>query len=106
MNSRDILRIGLDAGSTTLKLVAIDNKGDVVYKDYNRHHADIPGTLLSSLQKMKSLMGNLQVSICTTGSAGMGLSERYHLPFVQEVVAATKVIEEKFPQTKTLIDIG
>ena len=106
MNSRDILRIGLDAGSTTLKLVAIDNKGDVVYKDYNRHHADIPGTLLSSLQKMKSLMGNLQVSICTTGSAGMGLSERYHLPFVQEVVAATKVIEEKFSQTKTLIDIG
>lgn len=106
MNDKGLCRIGLDAGSTTLKLVAIDTKGDVVYKDYNRHHADIPGTLLTSLTKMKASMGNVMVSFCATGSAGMGLSERFQLPFVQEVVAATKVIESKYPLTKTLIDIG
>lgn len=106
MNNKKMCRIGLDVGSTTLKLVAIDGNGDVVYTDYNRHHADISGTLLSSLQRMKDALGDIEVSLCTTGSAGMGLSERYSLPFVQEVVAATKVIEDKFPQTKTLIDIG
>ena len=106
MNDKGLYRIGLDAGSTTLKLVAINDKGDVVYTDYNRHHADIPGTLLSSLRRMKESLGSLSVTLCTTGSAGMGLSERFKLPFVQEVVAATKVIEEKYPLTKTLIDIG
>ena len=105
-NNKELYRIGLDAGSTTLKLVATDEKGDVVYTDYTRHHADISGTLLSSLERMMNKLGNVLTSICTTGSAGMGISERYHLPFVQEVVAATKVIEEKYPDTKTLIDIG
>ena len=104
--NKKVLRIGLDAGSTTLKLVAVDGEGNVVYKDYSRHHADIPGTLQTSLRKMRDSIGDVEVSICTTGSAGMGLSERYSLQFVQEVVAATKVIEEKYPQTKTLIDIG
>lgn len=106
MTNNNKLRIGLDAGSTTLKIVAVDVNGNVVYKDYSRHHADIPGTLQTSLQKMRESLGNVSISICTTGSAGMGLSERYALQFVQEVVAATKVIEEKYPHTKTLIDIG
>ena len=72
-------RIGLDAGSTTLKLVATNSKGDVVYTAYNRHHADIPGTLQKSLHEMRKEMDNISVSLCTTGSAGMGLSERYGL---------------------------
>ena len=51
-NNKELCRIGLDAGSTTLKLVATDEKGDVIYTDYTRHHADISGTLLSSLERM------------------------------------------------------
>lgn len=106
MNQKNIYRIGLDAGSTTLKLVLTDESGDVKYTDYTRHHADIAGTLRGSLERLSQKIDDCSVSICTTGSAGMGIAERFHLPFVQEVVAATKVIEEKYPETKTLIDIG
>lgn len=98
--------IGLDAGSTTLKLVATDGNGNIVYSDYQRHYADISGTLQSSLKRMIEKMGNIEVSFCATGSAGMGISERFGLPFIQEVVAATRVVEVKYPETKTLIDIG
>lgn len=99
-------RIGLDAGSTTLKLVVVDKTGDVVYKDYRRHHADVLNSLIDSLNALKSKFGDVDVAIKVTGSAGMGLSERYKIPFIQEVISATKVIEEKYPSVKTLIDIG
>ncbi len=105
-NDNPQCRIGLDAGSTTLKIVATNKGGDVIYTDYRRHHADISGTLHESLGKLQQELGDVPVAICATGSAGMGLSERYGIPFTQEVVAATKVIEVKYPKTKTLIDIG
>ena len=98
--------IGLDAGSTTLKLVVTDATGAVVFTDYNRHHANIPQVLTQSLQKIQKELGDIHVCIKTTGSAGMGISERFGLPFIQEVVAATLVIEKQFPETKTFIDIG
>lgn len=103
---KNIFNIGLDAGSTTLKVVVTDGNGELVYTDYARHHADIQGTLLLSLNKLKESFPDVQARIQVTGSAGMGLSERFGLPFIQEVVAATQVIEKRFPGTKTLIDIG
>ncbi len=103
---KNIFNIGLDAGSTTLKVVVTDSEGEIVYTDYVRHHADIQGTLLASLENLKHKMSNLPIRMQVTGSAGMGLSERFGLPFIQEVVAATQVIEKRFPGTRTLIDIG
>lgn len=100
------LRIGLDAGSTTLKLVITDDKGDIIFTDYNRHHANIPQALSQSLAKAKEAIGDEPTSIVVTGSAGMGLSERFGLPFTQEVVAASLVIEKKFKDVRTLVDIG
>ncbi len=104
--SKDIYKIGLDAGSTTLKLVVTDTADAVVFTDYNRHHADIPQALIKSLQKAEKALGDVRACIKTTGSAGMGISERFGLPFIQEVVAATLVVEKQFPETRTLIDIG
>ena len=52
--------IGLDAGSTTLKLVATDGNGNIVYTDYQRHYADISGTLQSSLVRMREKMGDVE----------------------------------------------
>ena len=102
----NIYHIGLDAGSTTLKVVVTDGNGEIVYTDYARHHADIQGTLLSSLSSLKEKLSDVPVRIQVTGSAGMGLSERFGLPFIQEVVAATQVIEKRYPDTRTLVDIG
>ena len=102
----NIYHIGLDAGSTTLKVVVTDGNGEIVYTDYARHHADIQGTLLSSLSALKEKLSDVPVRIQVTGSAGMGISERFGLPFIQEVVAATQVIEKRFPDVRTLVDIG
>lgn len=98
--------IGLDAGSTTLKIVATDSLGDVVFFDYSRHHANVSKALTEALHKLKAALGDVQVHIQVTGSAGMGVSERFGVPFIQEVVAASHVVKVKYPETKTLIDIG
>ena len=98
--------IGLDAGSTTLKTVITDNNGEIAFTDYNRHNANIPLALSQSLEKALEKLGDFEAKIAVTGSAGMGLAERYNLPFIQEVVAATLVIEKKHPSVKTLVDIG
>ncbi|MFQ6703314.1 MAG: BadF/BadG/BcrA/BcrD ATPase family protein, partial [Alphaproteobacteria bacterium] len=98
--------IGLDAGSTTLKIVATDSLGDVVFFDYSRHHANVSKALTEALRKLKAALGDVQVHIQVTGSAGMGVSERFGVPFIQEVVAASHVVKVKYPETKTLIDIG
>lgn len=104
--SKNIYNIGLDAGSTTLKLVITDPNGSVIFTDYNRHHANIPDALILSLLKAQKTLGDISVRMKCTGSAGMGISERFDLPFIQEVIAATLVVEKQFPETKTLIDIG
>lgn len=100
------INLGLDVGSTTLKIVITDSSGDVLFSDYNRHHANIPLVLSQSLLRAKEKFGDVPVRITITGSAGMGLSERFNLPFVQEVVAASIVIEKKHKDVRTLVDIG
>lgn len=105
-NNKSRFNIGLDAGSTTLKIVITDGKGEIVFTDYNRHNANIPVALSQSLEKALGKLGNFEAQMTVTGSAGMGLAERYGLSFIQEVVAATLVIEKKHPNVKTLVDIG
>lgn len=101
-----ILNIGLDAGSTTVKVVASDEKNDIVFKDYRRHFADINGTVISILETLKEKLGDVAVRLSVTGSAGMGIAERCNIPFVQEVVASCELILKKFPSIRTLVDIG
>ncbi|MCR5247294.1 MAG: acyl-CoA dehydratase activase-related protein [Paludibacteraceae bacterium] len=101
------INVGLDAGSTTLKIVATNEENEVLFTDYNRHNADIPKALADSLERLKAKIGaDATVRFQATGSAGMGLCERLGLPFIQEVVAATEVVLKKYPETKTLVDIG
>lgn len=101
-----VYNIGIDVGSTTLKAVVLDRANEIVYKTYRRHKADIQGTLLDELSKMKELFSNSVFKICMTGSAGMGIAERLGIDFVQEVVASVKLAQKKFPEIKTLFDLG
>ena len=101
-----MLRLGIDIGSTTAKLVAVDESGKVVYRKYERHNAKIKPTLMASLQEMRARLGDREVSVRVTGSIGMGIAERYSLPFVQEVVAATIAVRHSYPDVRSLIDIG
>lgn len=96
----------MDVGSTTAKLVLIDDVGKMLYSKYQRHHADILRTVGTLFSEVKELFGDCDVFVTITGSAGMGVAERFLLPFEQEVVSATNLIHAVYPEIKTLIDIG
>ena len=101
------MRIGIDVGSTTAKLVAIDSEGNVLHTDYRRHNARAREVVCEMLDGLLPVVGadqSLEVHI--TGSVGMGLSERYGFPFVQEVVAAARAIRKDHPEVASMIDIG
>ena len=105
-NIKSIYRIGVDAGSTTLKLIILDNENNVVYKSYIRHKADINNIFKSELRKIAEKFKNEQFTITMTGSAGMGITDRMGISFVQEVVASIEVVKNIYPETETLIDLG
>lgn len=99
--------IGIDIGSTTLKAVMIDKEsGHIVLDTYQRHQAKVRECLHGCLQVIQEKFGEVELSVCLTGSVGMGIAERWLLPFVQEVVAATHYIKVYHPDVSTLIDIG
>ena len=97
---------GLDVGSTTAKLVLVDRHGRILHSAYKRHHADVLGTAALLFAEAKERFGECVLSLTVTGSAGMGLAERFLLPFEQEVVSATNLVRVVYPEIRTLIDIG
>jgi predicted CoA-substrate-specific enzyme activase len=99
-------RMGVDVGSTTLKITIINNRDEVIYKIYRRHKANINQVFAEELQAIVSKFPDTDFTICMTGSAGMGISERTGIPFVQEVVASVEVVSQLYPDTHTLIDLG
>ena len=101
-----MIRIGIDIGSTTAKVAAIAPTGHLIYSGYERHHAQAKETLIALLKKLQEQTGDEHTAVAITGSVGMGFSERYRLPFVQEVVAAVKAIQQKYPSVRSMIDIG
>ncbi len=99
-------RMGIDIGSVSAKVVVLDPRSQVVFRDYCRHKAETQATLATSLQRAFRSLGNIAVRPMMTGSAGMGVAERYAMPFIQEVIASGEVVKQLYPQIRTLIDIG
>ena len=102
----DTIHIGLDIGSTTIKAVVTEEKGNIIFSKYERHSARIREKVLAFLTEIKQQTGDVYVHLTITGSIGMGIAERYHIPFIQEVVSATRYIHENHPEINTMIDIG
>jgi predicted CoA-substrate-specific enzyme activase len=97
---------GIDIGSTTAKLVICDPQGEMVFSRYRRHHAQTVETVRSLLSEACRTLGNRNLDLAFTGSAGMGIAESCGFPFIQEVVASTKLIRRLWPEVRTLIEIG
>ena len=102
----DIFKIGIDAGSTTMKIIVIDYNNDILYKSYRRHKAEINLLFSEEMYKIGKLFPEKQFIVNITGSAGMGISERTGIPFIQEIVASVEVIKQLYPNTRTMIDLG
>ncbi len=99
-------RIGLDVGSTTLKVVVLDDHDNICFSTYVRHNARIRETLSVVFSELGERFGDELFSLTITGSVGLGIAERTQIPFVQEVVASTAYVRRHHPQATTLIDIG
>ncbi len=100
-----VLRAGVDIGSTTAKMVVLEGR-EVVYSDYRRHNADVVETLMQMIGDALEELGPVMISISVTGSAGLGISERFDIPFVQEVIASAETVRALYPDVRTLIDVG
>jgi len=96
-------RIGLDVGSTTAKIAVLDENSRLVHTNYVRHNAQIYETVSKMFSEITV---DEPVNLNITGSAGMGICENTGITFIQELIAATEVIKNLYPQVKTLIDIG
>lgn len=99
-------QVGLDVGSTTAKIVVLDGNGNIAYSNYERHHAHVKELVSQYFNSIQQKLGDIECTICVTGSVGMSTAEQLHVEFVQEVVAATVFAKARYPQAKALIDIG
>lgn len=104
--SNQIYNMGLDVGSTTAKVVLADDKDNIIYSSYQRHNADIKGSIKSILHSIKQKFGNIETRITLSGSAAMGVAERCHFAFMQEVIALNNYAKTIKNALHTIIDIG
>ncbi len=102
-----MLRVGLDVGSTTIKCVVLDENDHIIYKDYKRHYSHIKDNIISKLTELKNenIITN-EVKLAISGSAGMGLADGAHIPFVQEVYATRIAANKLIPGTDCIIELG
>lgn len=98
--------LGIDVGSTTLKTVLLDENKNILEKSYKRHFSKVREATLEHLKSLKDLLIDKKIKICITGSAGLGISEAGGIDFVQEVFASSLAVDEKFPQTDVVIELG
>lgn len=99
------LFLGIDVGSTTVKAAVIDENHNVLYKSYVRHFSKVKETVLGELKTVKQKFGG-SFCACITGSAGLGLSQRSGVGFVQEVQAAFIAIRTFEPETDVAVELG
>ena len=102
----DILYLGIDIGSTTVKLAALNHEDRLIFSCYKRHYSDLMSTLRGVLHELEDSLDNAHFTVSVTGSGGLSLSETLKLPFVQEVIAGSKAVQRYIPGTSVVIELG
>ena len=97
-------RIGLDIGSTTVKYAIADEAGNLLRTDYRRHRSRVAETLSAMLTEIAAAYPDERMILALSGSAGMGLAESLHIPFVQEVYATRTAVRHLLPGTDAVIE--
>ncbi|MGN0421510.1 MAG: acyl-CoA dehydratase activase-related protein [Lachnospiraceae bacterium] len=106
MSQKDIYTLGIDIGSTTVKIAILDENNDVAFSDYERHYANIQETLSDLLGRAIYKLGPIHASPVITGSGGLTLAKHLGVPFVQEVIAVSTALQDYAPQTDVAIELG
>ena len=102
----DTLHVGLDVGSTTVKIVVMNNKLETIYTNYERHFSDTKNTVCNVLEKLISTYPDNVYTIALTGSGAMSASAFLNLPFIQEVISCKRAVEKYIPETDVVIELG
>ncbi|RGY44627.1 2-hydroxyacyl-CoA dehydratase [Enterococcus avium] len=100
------LRAGIDVGSTTVKLVILNEQNESIFSKYERHFSDVKTATERVLREAESMIDTQGMTMSITGSGGMGLADVLEIPFVQEVIACTRTVEEVIPETDVAIELG
>ena len=99
-------KLGIDIGSTTVKVAILDNDKNLIFSDYERHFANIQETLQLLLEKAVGVLGDFDVNPVITGSGGLTLAKYLEIPFTQEVVAVSAALSAEAPQCDVAIELG
>ena len=106
MSNKNRYTLGIDIGSTTVKIAILNEQNNVLFSDYERHFANIQETLSDLLGRAITKLGIIEVSPVITGSGGLSLAKHLEVPFVQEVIAVSTALEDYAPQTDVAIELG
>lgn len=98
--------VGLDVGSTTVKMVVMDDDHVLIHKRYSRHYSDIRRTVISMFEEAHAILQNMDITISVTGSGGFNLANVLDIPFIQEVIAGADAIEKFAKGTDVAIELG
>ena len=98
--------LGIDIGSTTVKIAILDSENKLLFSDYKRHFADIQNTLQSLLSAARKELGSIRLHPIITGSGGLTLANHMNIPFVQEVICVSTALSKIAPLTDVAIELG
>lgn len=101
-----VLNAGMDVGSTTIKLVVMDEDNQMIYKKYERHYSDVKKAAKILFEDAVDLFNDQPIRISITGSGGMGISDVLDIEFIQEVIACSLTVETFIPETDVSIELG
>ncbi len=99
-------RLGIDIGSTTVKIAIIDEENNILFSSYERHFANIQETLKNIVNEAHKELGDIEVAPMITGSGGLSIGAHLDIPFVQEVVSVATSLKDFAPQTDVAIELG
>ena len=102
----EILHVGLDVGSTTVKIVVMDSNKNTIYKDYQRHFSDTKNTVCNVLENLLLKYPSNTYTLALTGSGAMSAAKFLGVDFIQEVVSCKRAVEKYIPQTDVVIELG
>ncbi len=106
MSKKNIYKVGLDVGSTTVKLAVIDKANKVVMSKYVRHKSRLREATQSLINEVSDRLGNIDVDLAVTGSGGLGISKWLGIEYVQEVIAGCEAIQTYYPETNAIVELG
>ncbi len=106
MIQKEFYALGIDIGSTTVKIALLDENNDVAFSDYERHYANIQETLSDLIGRAVYKLGPIYASPVITGSGGLTLAKHLDVPFVQEVIAVSCALQDYAPQSDVAIELG